>query len=286
MTVGYRNLDALVEERIARFRARRSEERASDGAVMRVFAARKARITSGAVGTAAGLVLFVGALGSSEWRQMDAYAANTYLLVGAWLVLAMAGGVAWALARLRAGIELRREPVASGDVHADLARVDAADPLGELRRAGSKLEIASAALPLAAASLLLPLTIHGLVAVAVCWTDGSSLTAVDFGRWIEVSAQLVGLAHLALLVQVVFWARSLPRRKTSQLRERIHATWARTLLVTSAVGLVPAAGFLPDGNLIVLIPALVVFATGVAFVPLLFLSTARRLEEERAVLSS
>ena len=147
------------------------------------------------------------------------------------------------------------------------------------------LEARSTALPLAAASLLLPLTLHGLVAMVVGWAIGTPLTAADFGGWIAASTFLVGLAHLALLVQVVLWAHSLPQRDTSQLRQNIHATWARILGVTTAVALVPAVGFAADGNLMVLLPAALVLATGAAFVPLLFLHTAQRLEKERAVLN-
>jgi hypothetical protein len=284
MTVAYRNLDAVVEERIARFRSRRAGERPADDRVRRVFAARKARIAAGAVGTAAGLALFVGALASLPSIGGERCATNAYILGGAWVALGISGELARCVARRRARLELRREPVASGDTHTDLARVAAADPLRELRSTGSKLEVCSTALPLAAASLLAPLTLHGLVALAVCWSTGTSFRAADFGRWIAASAGLVGLAHLALLIQVVLWARSLQGRETSQLRQKIHATWARTLAVTTVVALVPAIGFARDGNALVLIPAMLVAATGFAFVPLLFLVTARRLEHERAVL--
>ena len=285
MTVAYRNLDAVVEERIVRFRARRAAERPADDRVKRVFAARKARIAAGAVGLAAGLALFVGALGSLPCLGREREATNTYILVGAWLALGISGELARALARRRARLELRREPVASGDTHTDLARIDEADPLGELRAKGSKLEGSSTALPLAAASLLAPLTLHGLVALALCWSNGTSLKAADLGGWIAASAVLVGLAHLALLVQVVLWARSLPGRETPLLRQNIHVAWARTLAVTTGAALVPAIFFAP-GNALVMLPAVLVAATGLAFVPWLFLFTARCLEQERAVLGA
>jgi hypothetical protein len=285
MTVAYRNLDAVVEERIVRFRARRAAERPADDCVKRVFAARKARIAAGAVGLGTGLALFVGALGSFQWPGIEREATNTYILVGAWLALGISGELARALARRRARLELRREPVASGDTHTDLARIDEADPLGELRSKSSTLEGNSTALPLAAASLLAPLTLHGLVATALRWSNATSLTAADFGAWIAASAVLVGLAHLALVVQVVLWARSLRCRETSLLRQNIHVAWARTLAVTTGAALVPAIGLAP-GNVLVLLPAVLVAATGLAFVPWLFLFTARRLEQERAVLGA
>jgi hypothetical protein len=284
MAVGYRNLDAVVDERIARFRARRAEERPSDDAVTRVFAARKARIAAGTVGTAAGLTMFVEALASSHPSfASDRSPWTTYTLIAAWVALSIAGALAWGLARRRAGLELGREPAASGDAHADLARIEAADPLGKLRTTTSILEVASAALPLAAASLLVPLTLHALIAVIACAATGVSLTATDFAQWIMASAVLVGLAHLALVIQVVLWARSLRCRETAQLRQGIHTAWARILAVTAAVALVPVVGFVPWHPL-ALLPATIVLATGSAFMPLLFLSTVRCLRRERALL--
>jgi hypothetical protein len=285
MAEGYRTLDALIEERIAGFRARRLEQRMADDAVRRVFAQRKARIAAGKAGTGVALCLFLGSLGFVGRAGRDRGAMNTYILAAAWGALAIAGLLAWGLAQRRARRHLRREPAVTGDAHADLARIEVADPLADLRLAGSMLEARSTTLPLAAASLLLPLTLHGLVATVVGWATGTRWTAADFGCWIAASTFLVGLAHLALLVQVVLWAHSLPQRDTSQLRQNIHATWARTLGVTTGVALVPAVGFAADGNLLVLLPAVLVLATGAAFVPLLFLLTARRLEKERAVLS-
>lgn len=284
MAVEYRNLDAVVDERITRFRARRAEERPSDEAVTRVFAARKARIATGTVGMVGGLTMFVGALGSSHPSfVVDRSPLTTYTLIGAWAALGVSGALAWGLARRRAGLELRREPVGSGDAHADLARIEAADPLGKLRTTTSMLEVGSTALPLTAASLLVPLTLHGLIAVAACAATGTSLTAKDFAEWIMASIALVGFAHLALVVQVVLWARSLRCREATQLRQGIHTTWARTLAVTAAVALVPAIGLAPM-HLLALLPAVIVLATGSAFVPLLFLSTVRCLRRERAVL--
>ena len=144
----------------------------------------------------------------------------------------------------------------------------------------------STAWPLAAAALLVPLTLHGIFAVLAYSTQGSSLGANDFGIWISASAALVGLAHLALLVQLVFWARSLRQRPTEQLRLGIHRAWVRTLAMTTGVGLLPALLFIFSGEAIVFLPAILVAVTGAAFIPFLFIGTARCLERERAVLEA
>jgi hypothetical protein len=284
MTVAYRNLDAVVEERIERFRARRAEERTADDAVRRVFAARVARIAAGGAGVVAGLAMFAKAATSFPGLGMEGEAFNTYLLIGAWVAAGVCGTVAWPLARRRARLALQREPLPSGDTRADLAEIDAADPLGAMRATLARWEVKSTALPLAAAALVVPLTLHGIFAVLAYSTQGSTFGAKDFGLWIAASAALVGLAHLALLVQLVFWARSLRQRPTEQLRLGIHRAWVRTLAVTTGVGLLPALVFVASGEAIVFLPAVLVAVTGAAFIPFLFIGTARCLERERAVL--
>jgi hypothetical protein len=285
MTVAYRNLDAVIEERIERFRARRAEERTADDAVRRVFAARVARIAAGGAGAAAGLAMFAKAGMPFSGLGTEGAALNTYFLVGAWVAAWMCGAVAWTLARRYARLELQREPLPSGDTRADLAQIDAADPLGAMRATLVRWETRSTAWPLAAAALLVPLTLHGMFAVLAYWSAGSTLRAEVFGGWISASAALVGLAHLALLVQLVFWARSLRERATEQLRQGIHRAWGRTLAVTTGVGLLPALIFVFSGEAIVFLPAILVAVTGVAFIPFLFIGTARCLERERAALA-
>jgi hypothetical protein len=284
MTVAYRNLDAVVEERIDRFRARRAEERDGDAALKRLFAARAARIAAGGAGTVAGLALFAVAAGSFSFLDNERGANNTYALFGSWAALGVSGLVAWPLARRHARDALRREPIVSGDTHADVMRIETADPLGELRARVTKLEFRSTALPLAAASLLVPLTLHWAVAALASWSQGSTFKASDFGVWISASAALVGLAHCALVAQLALWARSLRDRPTSRLRERIHGTWARILAVTTGVGLIPAIFFAWSGEAIVLLPAALVAVTGITFIPFLVVGTARCVERERAAL--
>ena len=286
MTVAYRNLDAVVEERIDRFRARRAAERDGDDAVKRVFAARTARIAAGGAGTVAGLAFFAVAAGSFSFLNNEHGAMNTHALVGAWAALGVSGLVAWPLARRHARDALRREPSVSGDTHADVIHIDVADPLGELRTRVTRFEFASTALPLAAASLLVPLTLHWVVAALASWSQGSRLDASGFGIWISASAVLVGLAHCALVAQLALWARSLRDRPTSRLQERIHGTWARILAVTAGVGLIPAIFLARSGEAIVLLPAALVAVTGITFIPFLVVGTASCVERERAALEA
>ena len=133
MTVAYRNLDAVVEERIERFRVRRAEERTADDAVRRVFAARVARVAAGGAGVVAGLAMFAKAGTAFPGLGTVGVGFNTYFLIGAWVAAGVCGAVAWPLARRRARLALQREPLPSGDTRADLAEIDAADPLGAMR---------------------------------------------------------------------------------------------------------------------------------------------------------
>ena len=102
--------------------------------------------------------------------------------------------------------------------------------------------------------------------------------AAQFGVWIGMSAILVGLAHLALVIQVALWARSLRLRETGRLRQKVHRAWVGALLITSAVAVVPGVFI---GGFLGLIPAGFVFLTGLSFLPFMYLAAARRLERER-----
>jgi hypothetical protein len=283
MTVAYRNLDAVVADRMERFRVRRAGQRLEDAAATRVFAARCARSAAGAAGTLAGIAMLVHALGSASFFDHDRTSVNTYALFEAWAAFGIAGAVAWPLARWRARKVLQREPAVSGDTHADVTRIDAADPLRELRSRVMLWETRSTALPLAAASLLVPLTLHLGVATLYSLLFGYDFSASDFSDWIAASAIFVGAAHGALAIQLPLWARSLYRRPTLLLREGIHHTWARILAVTSGVALIPSIFFVTSGNPIVFLPALIVAATGLAFIPFLVVGTAKLITREREI---
>lgn len=279
MSASYRSVDAILEARLARFRERRAQERQADESVAQVFVARAGRIAGGAVGSVIGVAMFVAGLAS---LNSSASQACSYLLAAAWVAGSAALVIARARARARAGQTLRREPLVTGDAPVDLGNIDAIDPLGELRAAAAAGETKSVALPLVALSILTPLTLHGAIAFVTCAAEGrqSDLQemAAQFGVWIGISAVLVGLAHLALALQVALWSRSLRHRETGRLREEVHQAWVGALFITSAVAVVPGVFVV---GLLGLIPAALVFGTGLAFLPFMYLAAARRLERER-----
>ncbi|MBX3262243.1 MAG: hypothetical protein KF782_21330 [Labilithrix sp.] len=232
-------------------------------------AARLARALAGAVGLAGAACTVVCAIVGDEGSPTHALlgaglaAVATYLLARG--VLAIAGREArargWELPRL------------TGVLDADLARIDASSPLPALRRRLDALEVWSTTLPLAAASLLAPLTLHyAFMAV----TDSTS--AESFSWWIRVSMVVVGHAHLALMALAIAFGRKLTTLSSERLRAlSIHREWARAWGIVILVAAMP-------GILLLAVPPLLTALTGIAFIPLMFALARRRLMNERAAL--
>ena len=224
MTDAYRGVDAILEDRLARFRERRALEGAAGEVAARVLAVREGRIAGGAVGAAIAVAMFLtSVVGVTHDRNAE---IATFLLPAGWMGAAGAMAVVRARALARATRALGSEPLLTGDAPADLALIGATDPLGELRARAVARETRSVAYPLAALSLLAPLTIHGAISLVAFIATGADQWARGFGVWIASSAVLVGLAHAALALQVVLWARSLRRRDTAMLRDKLHKAWS------------------------------------------------------------
>jgi hypothetical protein len=232
--------------------------------LLTLYAVRQARRWAGVAGIAGFLALvlelFLGARHSS-----------TILMLSWGLVLAVFVAVR-VLARWRMGRLLAGELTPSADVFADLTRLDRGTPQDALRQRVSRLEISSLVLPVAAATLLLPLTLHLLV--------GSSLLNVylsDFNAWILLSLVLVGHAHLTLLVFSVLHVSRVCRELDlgDQVGGAGRGLWA--LLWTITASAIPGAIFL-------FIPPLLVALTGLTFVPWMFFWVARRARSERLLL--
>jgi hypothetical protein len=134
-------------------------------------------------------------------------------------------------------------------------------------------------MPLAAVSLVAPLTIHWLVWLGLSMPHLEDTRMADFGTWIAVSALLVGHAHIALLVAAVRWAFSLRARETSTLRAGVHRHWGIALLVAIGVACLP-------GVVLVGLPPILVGVTGLLFVPFMFVGTARCIARERLALET
>lgn len=282
MSIAYRDpdegarirLDALIREHsraVARL----------DGAAA-VYARRAARAAAGAALTLGGLTLgasvVAALLGDDPWsgappvNGIPSVIGAARALGAAWVLAA----AAYAAARLGAAPWLRARvglPAArSGDVHEDLARLEAADPEAEARARAGALERASVALPLAGLALLAPLSIH-LLAIALTWGVDH-----DFSAWTRLSVAFVGHAHLALALCGVVFARKLGKLRTSEIPRAASWDGWRALLITVTVSAVP-------GAVAFLIPPLLVGVTGLLFVPASFALLRNRVVSERRALA-
>jgi hypothetical protein len=279
-TCAYRSLEPVLLQRVAELRERREHDAVFVDVARRVASRRVGRAVGGGVGVAIavlafalGLVAFFrrGELGHPDLRT------STELLFLAWPSALVAGALARLLARSL--VALGGRVTMSGNLSIDLARLEGADPLREACDLARAWERRSAALPMAALSLLAPLTIHGIVWFALASAQTADSAMDDFGTWIAVSVILVGHAHLALLVCAVRWAYRLRSVETRMLRVGLGRAWGTALLVSGGVACLP-------GVVLLAIPPILVLLTGMAFVPLMYHLTARMIEGERRALEA
>ena len=271
----YRSLEPVLVQRVAELRARRERDAVFVDVAHDVACRRVGRAVGGGVGVAMATAAFAFALIGFS-RDSDRI-ASTALLFLAWPVALVAG----ALARLLAHplLSMGGRVGLSGDPRVDLARLEAIDPLRSACDVAMAWERRSAALPMAAVSLLAPLTIHGIVWFGLSRPEVAATAMADFGTWIGLSALIVGHAHLALLVCSVRWACKLRAVETLELRIGLGRAWGKALLVTLGVACLP-------GIVLLAVPPILVAATGLVFVPLMFHVAARTVARERMALEA
>lgn len=234
--------------------------------LLTLYAVRQARKWAGVAGIAGFLLLVVELFLGARHSSM--------ILMISWGLVLLVYAAVRLLARWRMGRILARELTPSADVFADLTRLDRGTPQDSLRERVSRLEVPSLAVPVAAATLLLPLTLHLLV--------GSGLLDVylaDFNAWILLSLVLVGHAHLTLLVFSVLHVNRVCRELDlgDEVGGAGRGLWA--LLWTITASAIPGAIFL-------FIPPLLVALTGLTFVPWMFFWVARRARSERLLIQA
>jgi hypothetical protein len=273
----YRTLEPVLSDWVERVREQQTREWASREAACRVAASRIARAVAGA----AGLIFGVGAFASTiatfalgSWPDTRPAGVLTALLVSAW----PAALVAWGVTRLAAGAAIRSRVHApirlTGDTGEDLLRLQREDSLASARAQAASWERAGAALPLAALSMVAPLSIHFVV-----WCLAARQDVVGFGEWIAVSVVLVGHAHVALCACAVLWARGLCRRETAALGDGLGGSWVKALCVAVGVACVP-------GIFLLGIPPLIVLVTGLVLIPAMYSATVRCMRSERLELEA
>jgi hypothetical protein len=273
----YRSLEPVLEQRLVELRERRAGEAFAIDVVQRVAARRLGRAVGGGVALVLAVAAFAVGLESFHEAGADEKSVHelaTTLLVAAWgagIVAAL--GSRW-IGRVVLTATLDAPLRFSGNVAADLASLRTRDPLEASTARAARWERASAALPIAAVSLLAPLTIHWLVWSSLSLASQGKVSFDDFGQWIAWSAVIVGHAHLAVLVGGVRWAFSLRARPTGELRRNLHKHWGVTLLVASGLACIP-------GIVLLAIPPMLVAVTGLAFMPAMYMITAFVVHRER-----
>ena len=278
----YRSLEPVLEQRMVELREKRAREAFPLLVTHRVASARVGRAFGGAVMLAFGVVALGCGLASlladgSSQREMRTLA--TEVLLAGWaagLVVSIAVKV---LQRLVLAARSNPPLLLSGNAAADLAGLEAQDPLARAKAFARRWERSSLALPLAALSISSPLTIHWLFWSGLQLMSHGGVPADDFGEWIGYSALIVGHAHVAVLVGSVLWARSLRSKPTALVRENLCKQWGLTLLVAVGVACVPGIALLG-------VPPLLVAITGLAFIPAMYVTAAYVVHRERLTLEA
>jgi hypothetical protein len=235
--------------------------------------ARIARILAGAVGIAGACAMIVFACLGDEAGATYALLASSSGMAGTYVLARVALAIAGVTTRSLLDENATPRPRLTGQLDADLAQLEAIDPIRAIERRLARLEVWSTALPLAALSLFMPLTLH----YGIGWLMGPE-SPETYGSWIRFSLLIVGHAHLALMALAIAFARKISRTPQPELAAMsIHGEWLKAWGVTVAVSSLP-------GILLFLIPPVLTAVTGLAFIPLMFVLARRRVLKERAMM--
>lgn len=216
-------------------------------ALASLVALRKARI-------AAGLTLALMLVAAIAWPAVGAAADAPLVLVGAWPTAAAAGLATYWLARTRAY---------SGESPAELERTLYA------------LEVPGLAVPAAGLAFALPLTSHLVVAsIAALVSPQHSTTELrEFSNWMVASAIIVGHAHVAVAIHAFLTVDRMHRLPSAEAP--VRGAWLQALGIATLCGALP-------GAILILLPPLIVLATGLPLLPALYGFIRRTFMDERA----
>lgn len=273
MSHAYRSAyEHIIGARVAGMRAARASLEPLVPMLRTVRDARIARIVAGAVGIFGGTAMVLAA---AMPPMLDAPLNElpTEVLVGSTLAAIAAYVVARAAAYvLPFSLPKVALPRLTGELDADLARLDAADDSRALRARLDRLEVASIATPMIGMTMLTPLFLHYLFVLACDSTGG-------YSHWIQISLIIVGHAHLALMGLCYGYARKLKRLPYPELEGlSVLQEWSKTLGIVVLVSSVP-------GLILFAVPPILSAITGLAFIPAMFIVARRLLLKERALLA-
>jgi hypothetical protein len=281
MVLAYRSDEDVLQARLGGLLASRSVEMASVGdAVRGIYSRRVARAVAGGVAAAGGLATLVsGAIRCIDTRSLFGHDVRpgdgrlTAALVGSMIAGALAYAPARHLARRAFDRSMHKALSLSGNARIDLVRMERAQPRRLARDLIARNEASSAALPLVAAALVAPLALH-LVVWLLSSLNGAWPRIGAFDAWIAMSAPIAGLAHVVLALLAALFGMRLRGKSTAELRIKpAQEGWF-------ALGITCVAGMMP-GALLILIPPILIGATGLVFIPVSFYLMNRAIVRER-----
>ena len=281
MVLAYRSDEDVLEARLGALLDSRSAEVAGVGdAVRDVYSRRVARAVAGGVAALGGVATLIGgALRCIDTRSLFGAEARsgdgrlTALLVGSIVAGALAYAPARRLARRAFDRSMRGALSLSGNARIDLVRVERAQPRRLARDLIARTEASSAALPLVAAALLAPLTLH-LMLWLLTSLDGAWPRVGAFDAWIAMSAPVAGLAHVVLALLAALFGMQLRGKPTAELRVKPAQEGWFALGITCVAGMIP-------GAMLILIPPILIGVTGFVFIPASFYLMNRAIVRER-----
>ena len=274
------NLQAAYRDDAAVARLQYEEQAASWNATAaslssaaEVHVIRSGRIAAGIAGIAGAAAVVVFGVVDTGMLGHRPTGCLSLLLLGTWVAIV----IAYHAGRRRAGSRAARAafaPSATDDPWADLARLAASPPGESLRALAASQERTSAALPLIALSLLLPLSFQGVLFLigAVCTGNAASLAIYD--GWICLSAAVVGHAHIAMACFGAAFARKLATLPDEELVSEAERRARKAFWWTVGISALP-------GVYLVVIPPILVAVTGVLFCKSMFRRIAQEILLER-----
>jgi hypothetical protein len=147
-----------------------------------------------------------------------------------------------------------------------------------VRARAEGLEGWSAALPLAAMSLLMPLTLWYFFALFWTTVSQEGTIASSFDQVISISVFLAGIAHLTLALYSVRFGLKLATRETPDLMTIGPSSWISALIAATLGGTIPGAAYY-------LLPTMLIAMTGFYFIPFMLTLMAKRIALERGDLA-
>lgn len=272
----YRDPTAARRAYLAECAAGKVRERARlSPSFRRVHARRIARAAAGVALSVTGVVLFgMAAMRLVGSGLRGANGTLTSVLLLGWLAAAIVFVVARVSARVWFDADLDELLDTTGDPDVDLERMRNLTVERCALDLAARPARASVAWPLVGLSLVMPLTIHWVVAACL---HGTWRIHAGFDQWIVASTILVGHCHVLVAIRAWRFGRSLCDDLRIDAPPEDAGSAARKAWCWSVV-----ASLVP-GALLVAIPTVLVAATGL-FIPVAFVALGALTEVERASL--